>query len=96
MDEGVWKRLDELSPAARLLIAIGVTLASVAHGILATLWIAYFVGRVGALEIQAEAARTERADFAEEFRRRDEEFRRRDEEFRRRDEECRQRDDEIL
>ena len=79
----MWKWLNELSVAARLLVTFGLTVAGVVTGIFVTLWIADFDDRVGALETQAEVAQTERADFAEESRRRDEESRRRDEESRR-------------
>ena len=99
----MWKWLNELSVAARLLISLGLTSVGVVIGIFVAIWIADFGDRVGALETQvvsletqAEAARTERANFAEESRRRDEESRQRDEESRQRDEESRQRDDEIL
>ena len=92
----MWKWLNELSVAARLLITLGLTSVGVMIGIFVAIWIADFGDRVGALETQAEAARAERANFAEESRRRDEESLRRDEESRRRDEESRQRDDEIL
>ena len=102
-DERVWKWLNELSVAARLLITFCLTVVGVVVGTFVALWIADFGDRVGTLETQAEVARTERAVFADESRRRDEESRRRDEESRRRDEESfrlheesRQRDDEIL
>ena len=73
--------LNELSPAARLLISVGVSFASVMVGILVSLWVANFDGRVCALETQADVARTERADFAEESRQRDEESCQRDHEI---------------
>ena len=95
-DMRVWKWLNELSVAARLLVTFVLTVAGVVIGTFVALWVADFDDRVGTLETQAEVARTERADFAEESRRRDEESRRRDEESRRRDEEARQRDNEIL
>ena len=72
----MWKWLNELSVAARLLMTFGLTVAGVVIGTFVSLWIADFDDRVGALETQAEVAQTERADFAEESRRRDEESRR--------------------
>ena len=94
-DMRVWKWLNELSVAARLLVTFGLTVAGVVTGTFVALWVADFDDRVGALETQAEVARTERADFAEESRRRDEESLRRDEESLRRDEESRRRDEEA-
>ena len=77
----MWKWLNGLSVAARLLITVGVTIASVVIGVFVALWIADFDDRVGSLETQEEVARAERARFAEESRRRDEESRQRDEEI---------------
>ena len=92
----MWKWLNELSVAARLLITFCLTVVGVVIGTFVALWIADFGDRVGALETQAEVARAERAAFAEESLRRDEESLRRDEESLRQHEESRRRDDEIL
>ena len=77
----MWKWLNGLSVAARLLITVGVTIASVVIGVFVALWVADFDDRVGSLETQAEVAGAERAHFAEESRQRDEESRQRDEEI---------------
>ena len=84
----MWKWLNELSVAARLLITLGLTSVGIVVGIFVAIWIADFGDRVGALETQvgtleaqAELAQTERADFAEESRQRDEESRQRDDEI---------------
>ena len=77
----MWKWLNELSVAARLLITLGLTSVGIVVGIFVAIWIADFGDRVGALETQAEVARTERAAFAEESLRKHEESRQRDDEI---------------
>ena len=71
-DERVLKWIGELSVAARFLITCGMMFASVQVGIFGTLWFSDFGDRNGAIEIQAEAARAERADISDESRQREE------------------------
>ena len=83
----MWKWLNELSVAARLLLTFAVTVAGVVLGFFVSIWLADFGDRVGALETKVAVAQIERAEIAEESRQRDEESRQRDEESRQRDEE---------